>query len=234
MTQSPMILVIDDELPMRRLLRVTLEAHGYAVHEATTARDGLAQAAQLRPDVILLDWGLPDMDGLQVLKRLREWTHTPVVALSARYAEDDKIAMLDAGADDYLTKPCGSGELLARLRTALRHAQPTSAEPIFQVGWVRVDVARRLVTVQDEPVKLTQTEYALLRVLVQHAGRVLTHTQLLREVWGPGYTNETHYLRVYIATLRKKIETDPTTPQIILTEPGVGYRLVDSLPSVDR
>lgn len=220
-----LILVIDDELQIRRFLRITLEAHGHQIAETATAHEGLQQVALLRPDLVILDLALPDLDGLEALQRLREWSNVPVVVLSARTAETDKIALLDAGADDYLTKPFSTGELLARLRTAQRHAHPAENEAVFEVGVVRVDLARRLVTRHGEPVKLTTTEYALLRLFVQHAGRVLTHQQILREVWGIAYQNETHYLRVYLANLRKKLEDDPANPQIFITEPGVGYRL---------
>jgi two-component system KDP operon response regulator KdpE len=226
MPDGPLILIIDDEIQIRRFLRVSLEAHRYRVHEATTGRDGLAQAAALRPDMVILDLGLPDMDGALTLTRLREWSRVPVIVLSARTSEEDKIALLDAGADDYLTKPFGAGELMARVRAAQRHAQPVSDKALFQAAAVSVDLSRRIVKVNGELVKLTTTEYALLRLLIQHAGKVLTHTQLLREVWGPEYITETHYLRVYVANLRKKLEADPANPTLIITEPGVGYRLV--------
>ncbi len=225
MTEGPQILIVDDELQIRRFLRVSLEANGYDVHETDSGHDAIVKTAQLRPDLIILDMGLPDMDGLEVLKRLREWTKTPVIILSVRDADRDKIAALDAGADDYLTKPFSTEELLARMRVAQRHAQPQEQEAIFTVGNLQVDFARRLVTRGGEPVKLTPTEYALLRLLIQHAGRVLTHRQILKEVWGPEYVDELHYLRVYFAQLRQKLEDDPTLPKLILTEPGVGYRL---------
>jgi len=225
MTEGPQILIVDDELQIRRFLRVSLEANGYDVHETDSGHDAIVKTAQLRPDLIILDMGLPDMDGLEVLKRLREWTKTPVIILSVRDADRDKIAALDAGADDYLTKPFSTEELLARMRVAQRHAQPQEQEAIFSVGNLQVDFARRLVTRAGEPVKLTPTEYALLRLLIQHAGRVLTHRQILKEVWGPEYVDELHYLRVYFAQLRQKLEDDPTLPKLILTEPGVGYRL---------
>lgn len=225
MTEGPQILIVDDELQIRRFLRVSLEANGYDVHETDSGHDAIVKTAQLRPDLIILDMGLPDMDGLEVLKRLREWTKTPVIILSVRDADRDKIAALDAGADDYLTKPFSTEELLARMRVAQRHAQPQEQEAVFSVGNLQVDFARRLVTRGGEPVKLTPTEYALLRLLIQHAGRVLTHRQILKEVWGPEYVDELHYLRVYFAQLRQKLEDDPTLPKLILTEPGVGYRL---------
>ena len=225
MTDGPQILIVDDELQIRRFLRVSLEANGYHVHESDAGHDAIVKTAQLRPDLVILDMGLPDMDGLEVLKRLREWTKTPVIILSVRDNDRDKIAALDAGADDYLTKPFSTEELLARMRVAQRHAQPQEQEAIFTVGNMQVDFARRLVTRNGEPVKLTPTEYALLRLLIQHAGRVLTHRQILKEVWGPEYVDELHYLRVYFAQLRQKLEDDPTLPKLILTEPGVGYRL---------
>lgn len=220
------ILIVDDELQIRRFLRISLEANGYHVHETASGEEAVIRTAQLRPDLVILDMGLPDIDGLQVLKRLREWTHTPVIILSVRDSDSDKVAALDAGADDYLTKPFSVEELMARIRTAQRHAQPQQEEELFISGRLQVDLARRLVTVAGEPVKLTPTEYALLRLLIQHAGRVLTHQQILREVWGPEYVHETHYLRVHFAQLRQKIEANPALPQIILTEPGVGYRLI--------
>jgi two-component system KDP operon response regulator KdpE len=178
-----------------------------------------------RPDLIILDIGLPDLDGLQVLQQLRQWTATPVIMLSVRDADQDKIAALDAGADDYLTKPFSVEELMARMRVAQRHRQPEAAPAVYTNGDLRIDLARRLVTYHGQRVKLTPTEYALLRLLVQHAGRVLTHRQLLKEVWGPDEMDNTHYLRVYFAQLRQKLEADPQRPQVILTEPGVGYRL---------
>ncbi len=220
------ILIVDDEPQIRRFLRISLEINGYRVSEAASGEEAIVRTAQLRPDAVILDMGLPDMDGLEVLKRLREWTQTPVIILSVRDSDTDKVAALDAGADDYLTKPFSVEELMARIRTAQRHAQPQQDEAIFTSGRLRVDLTRRLVTVAGEPVKLTPTEYALLRLLIQHAGKVLTHQQILRSVWGPEYVHETHYLRVYFAQLRQKIEANPALPEIILTEPGVGYRLV--------
>ena len=223
---KPTALVIDDELQMRRLLRVCLEANGYRVAEAATGQDGIAEAAQHPPDVVILDLGLPDMEGFAVLKRLREWSRVPVVVLSVRDREEDKIAALDAGADDYVTKPFSSGELLARLRVAQRHAAPTSEATVFRSGQLEVDLAARVVKVKGNEVKLTATEYSLLRLFVQHAGKVLTHQQILREVWGPNYVEQTHYLRVYLAHLREKLEATPAQPELLITEPGVGYRLI--------
>lgn len=222
----PVALVIDDEPQIRRLLRVTLEANGYRVFDAATGQNGIVQAAQRRPDVVLLDLGLPDLDGVAVLKRLREWSRVPVLVLSVRDREDDKVAALDAGADDYVTKPFASGELLARLRVAQRRAAPGPEEAVFRSGDLEVDLARRVVQRSGKVVKLTATEYALLALLVRHAGRVLTHRQLLTEVWGPNAGAQTHYLRVYVAHLREKLEADPAKPELVLTESGVGYRLV--------
>jgi two-component system KDP operon response regulator KdpE len=221
------VLVIDDEPQIRRLLRVTLEANGYQVTDATTGQDGIVQAAQSRPEVILLDLGLPDMEGVEVLKRIREWSRIPVIILSVRDRENDKIAALDAGADDFVTKPFNSGELLARLRSALRRAQPQSAQAVFCSGNLEVDLAARVVRLQGQEVKLTPTEYSLLRLLVVHAGKVLTHRQLLTEVWGPNAASQTQYLRVHIAHLREKLETDATRNRLFVTEPGIGYRLVE-------
>ncbi|HVU11966.1 MAG TPA: response regulator [Phototrophicaceae bacterium] len=218
--------VVDDEIQIRRFLRISLEANGYTVYEVDNGQEALTEIAVHRPDLVILDLGLPDMDGIEVIRRLREWTQTPIVVLSVRDSDEDKIAALDAGADDYLTKPFSVGELLARLRVAQRHTRPESDSSIFQTDGVRVDLTRRLVTVHGEEIKLTPTEYALLRLLIQNVGKALTHRQILREVWGTEYSEETHYLRVYIAQLRQKLEPDPARPQIILTEPGVGYRLV--------
>jgi two-component system KDP operon response regulator KdpE len=220
-------LVIDDEPQIRRLLRVTLEANGYDVSEAATGQEGIIQAAQCRANVVLLDLGLPDLDGVTVLKRLREWSRVPVIILSVRDRENDKIAALDAGADDYVTKPFGTAELLARLRVALRHSEKLSEPPIFRSGQLVVDLADRRVTVNGKEIALTATEYQLLRLLVRHAGKVLTHRFLLREIWGPNAENQSHYLRVYVGRLREKLETDPGKSAMILTEPGVGYRLVE-------
>lgn len=223
---KPTALVIDDELQIRRLLRVCLESNNYRVLEATTGQEGVSAAAQHRPDVVLLDLGLPDMDGVSVLKRLREWSRVPVVVLSVRDREDDKIKALDHGADDYITKPFGSGELLARLRVAMRHGQPSGDSAVFHSGTLEVDLTSRVVKVAGKEVKLTATEYALLRLFVQHAGKVLTHQQILREVWGPNYVDQTQYLRVYVAHLREKLEADPGKPTLFITEPGIGYRLM--------
>jgi len=220
-------LVIDDEVQIRRLLRLTLEGNGYRVFEAVNGQTGLLEAAQCRPEVVLLDLGLPDLDGVTVLKRLREWSQVPVLILSVRDREEDKIAALDAGADDYITKPFSTGELLARLRVAQRRAQPLPESAVFHTGNLEVDMARRVVSVKRKEVKLTATEYALLVLLVRNAGRVMTHRQLLQSVWGPNAVEQTHYLRVYMAHLREKLEADPNQPQLLITEPGVGYRLME-------
>jgi two-component system, OmpR family, KDP operon response regulator KdpE len=224
---SPVALVIDDEPQMRRLLRVTLEANGYRIFDATTGNDGIVQTAQRQPDVVLLDLGLPDMDGMSVLKRLREWSKVPVIVLTVREREEDKIAALDNGADDYVTKPFNTGELLARLRVALRRAQPSPELKVFRSGQLEVNLTSRVVTVGSKEVNLTPTEYALLRFMVAHAGKVLTHHQLLTEVWGPKAVERTDYLRVHIAHLRNKIETNPARPELVVTESGVGYRLLE-------
>jgi two-component system KDP operon response regulator KdpE len=225
--QAPMILVIDDEPQIRRLLRVTLEGNGYRVVDAATGNEGILQAAQCRPEIVLLDLGLPDLDGAEVLKRLREWSRVPVIVLSVRDREADKIAALDAGADDYVTKPFSTGELLARLRAALRHSQDQGAETVFQIGNLEVDLAARTVRKSNREVKLTPTEYSLLRLFVTHAGKVLTHRQLLTEVWGPN-AKDSQYLRVHIAHLRDKIEDNSSCPELIVTEPSIGYRFLMS------
>lgn len=224
--KSARIMIIDDEPQMRRLLQVALTAHGYEIREAETGRAGIDQTAVFHPDLIVLDLSLPDLDGIEVIKQLREWTQTPVIILSVREQEGDKIAALDAGADDYVTKPFSMGELLARIRTALRHAAGAGDEPVLTFGGLVIDLTRRYVAVDGREVKLTPTEYELLRILAVNAGKVLTHRQLMRTVWGPSYEQETNYLRVYIRQLRQKIEPDPARPRHIITEPGVGYRLV--------
>jgi len=218
-------LVIDDERPIRRLLRVLLEVQGYQVCEAETGDLGLQLAAARRPDVILLDLGLPDMDGLTVLKQLREWTRTPVLILTVRDCEADKVAALDNGADDYMTKPFGMDELLARLRALRRHSPKARGEPTYVRGDLTIDISAHRVTVQDNEVHLTATEYALLHELVRHAGKVVLQKQLLRAVWGPDAESQLQYLRVYITHLRKKLET-PDSGRLIETQPGIGYRLI--------
>ena len=226
--REPLVLVVEDEPQLMRFLRATLPAHGYGVLEAATAAQALVQAETRQPDLVLLDLGLPDLDGLEVTRRIRGWSAVPIVVVSARGQERDKVAALDAGADDYLTKPFGTDELLARMRVALRHATRVSSgqgEASFESGELHVDLAARLVYRRGVEVRLTRTEYRLLAALVKHAGKVLTHRQLLVEVWGPGSANETHYLRVYMAQLRHKLEDDPARPRFLLTETGVGYRL---------
>jgi two-component system KDP operon response regulator KdpE len=226
-TVAPLVLVIEDEPQMRRFLGGALRAHNYQVVEAASAREGLAQAAGRNPEVVLLDLGLPDLDGLEVTREIRRYAQTPIIVISARGKEQDKVTALDLGADDYLTKPFGVSELLARIRVALRHSTLPGggAEPVFQAGEVRVDLARRQVFLGDQEAHLTPTEYKLLATLIRHAGRVVTHRQLLQEVWGANYGDQTHYLRVYMAQLRHKLEPDPTRPRLLTTEPGVGYRL---------
>ena len=222
-----LILLIEDEPQMRRFLRITLQGHGYRLVEAEAGQEGLMQAATRNPDVVLLDLGLPDVDGLEVTKRLREWTQTPVIVISAREQEQDKVKALDAGADDYLTKPFSAGELMARIRVALRHAvrQSGKQEPVFVLQNLRVDLAQRQVFIDEQEVHLTPIEYKLLTVLVRHAGKVITHRQLLQEVWGPAHVSEVQYLRVYMTQLRHKLEVDPTRPRFLMNEPGIGYRL---------
>ncbi len=219
------VLIVDDEQSIRRFLRVTLTSQAYRVIEAASGQEALSNATTQKPDIVILDLGLPDIEGVEVTRLLRQWTQIPIIILSVRGSEEDKIAALDAGADDYLTKPFGVGELLARLRAALRRAAQTTSEPVFTSGSLKVDLSRRLVTISGHEVQLTPTEYELLRVLVNHAGKVLTHHHLLHEVWGAEYGEEFHMLHVNISNLRRKIEPDPTRPQFIITEPGVGYRL---------
>ena len=223
------LLVVEDEPQMRKFLRATLGANGYQVLEASTGAEAMQTASGWNPELVLLDLGLPDMDGLEVTRRLREWTAAPVIVLSARGQEGDKVRALDAGADDYLTKPFGTAELLARLRVALRHASRIAAEPeeVVRAGDLEIDLGRRRVTKSGEEVRLTVLEYKLLATLARHPGRVLTHRQLLKEVWGPNAVEQTHYLRVYMAQLRRKLEDDPARPKRLVTEPGVGYRFVD-------
>jgi two-component system KDP operon response regulator KdpE len=224
---DPVVLVVEDEAPVRRFLRAALGSRGYRIVEAETAREAEQLATSHNPDVFVLDLGLPDADGIELVRRLREWTKAPIVVVSARGREEDKVNALDAGADDYLTKPFGVNELLARLRVALRHARAApDGEPVLEAGPLRIDLARREVTVDGREVRLTPTEFKLLALLARHAGKVLTHRQILREVWGPNAT-EAHWVRVHMAELRKKIEVDPARPRIVVTEPGVGYRLRD-------
>lgn len=228
MSAEPTILLIEDEPQMRRFLRATLTSHGYGFLEALTGQEGITQVTTRNPDLVLLDLGLPDLDGLEITRRLREWTQVPIIVISARGQEQDKVAALDGGADDYLTKPFDVGELLARIRVALRHAGRSAQdrEPSsFAVGELRVDIAHRRVFVGKREVHLTPIEYKLLTLLIQHAGKVLTHHQLLEKVWGAAYSSQTHYLRVYMGQLRRKLEPEPARPRYLITEPGVGYRL---------
>jgi two-component system, OmpR family, KDP operon response regulator KdpE len=231
MTSTPTALIIDDERSIRRLLRLALEGEGYTVREAENGQLGLQEAARVHPDVIVLDLGLPDLDGLDVLKRLREWSQTPVLILSVKQDVEDKVAALDLGADDYLTKPFHTAELTARLRAIRRHALSEPETAVFRSGVLQVDLVARRVTRKGKEIHLTPTEYALLKVLIQHAGKIVTHRQLLREVWGPNAEEQSQYLRVYLALLRKKIETDPNAPRLLKNEPGIGYRLVPQHPA---
>ena len=221
---KPVALIIDDEVQIRRLLRIALEAENYQVHEAETGQLGLVEIANRKPAVILLDLGLPDMEGIEVLKRLREWSEAPVLVLSVRDDEAGKVAALDAGADDYVAKPFSTPELLARLRAAQRKTRPAEETSVFKSGDLVVDLAARVVTRDEKQVKLTATEYALLRLFVRHPGRVLTHRYILREIWGPKSEEHRQYLRVYVTHLRQKIEPDPANPRLIKTESGIGYR----------
>jgi len=223
-----LILLIEDEPQMRRFLRITLQSQGYRLVEAATAQEGLLQAASRNPDVVLLDLSLPDIDGLEVTKRLREWAQTPIIVISAREQEQDKVKALDFGADDYLTKPFNANELLARIRVALRHSvrsRSGRSEPIFTLYNLRVDLAKRQVFLGDKEVHLTPIEYKLLITLIRHAGKVVTHNQLLKDVWGPAHVSEVQYLRVYMTQLRHKLEAEPARPRFLMNEPGVGYRL---------
>jgi two-component system KDP operon response regulator KdpE len=228
---GPLVLAVEDEPQMRRFLRASLTSHGFAFVDAASAKEAIAEVTTRNPEVILLDLGLPDGDGVDLTRRIREWSQTPIIVISARGREPDKIEALDAGADDYLTKPFGAGELMARIRVALRHKRQTAGatDPVFELGPLRVDFVRRQVMVGGDEVHLTPIEYKLLAVLAQSAGRVLTHTHLLKEVWGGGHTDQAQYLRVYMAQLRRKIESDPARPKLLMTEPGVGYRLRDQI-----
>jgi two-component system KDP operon response regulator KdpE len=226
MNDKPLVLIVDDEPQIRRLLTVTLEANAYRVLAAASGQEGVVLAAQHRPALVILDLGLPDLAGQEVLRRLREWSTTPVIVLSVQDDEKGKVAALDAGADDYVTKPFNTDELLARLRVALRRSSKTEEAAVVHVKNLVVDLATRRVTVGGKEVKLSKIEYELLRLLVRRAGKVLTHRQILQEVWGPGHENDTHYLRVYIAHLREKLEANPESPELVLTELGVGYRFL--------
>ena len=220
------VLVIDDEPQIRKLLRVSLGAHGYDVHESMSGMDSVVQAADIKPDHVILDLGLPDIDGKEVVRRLREWSDVPILILTARDQEKEKIDALDAGADDYITKPFSMGELLARMRVSVRRSAHAGEDPVIQCGDLSIDLAQRRVTVDAQEIKLTPTEYDIIKILAQNAGKVLTHRQLLKAVWGDTYSDDTHYIRVYIGQLRRKIEPNPTQPRYIITESGVGYRLM--------
>jgi two-component system KDP operon response regulator KdpE len=229
MTTGALVLVIEDEPQMRRFIRASLSSHGYQVSEAAGGAEAIALATSRNPDVILMDLGLPDIDGIELTRQLREWSRVPVIVISARGREADKVSAQDAGADDYLTKPFGVDELLARIRVALRHAHATQAhdETPLTFGALHIDFVRRDVRLGERVIHLTPTEYKMLALLARNAGRVLTHRQIIREVWGPSYAGQNHHVRVHMAELRKKIETDPARPALILTEPGIGYRLRD-------
>jgi two-component system KDP operon response regulator KdpE len=225
---NPVIIVIEDDPPIRRFLRTGLHTQGFTVFEADTGKQGIVEAGVRKPDLLILDLGLPDMDGVEVIKAIRSWSAMPIIILSARSSEQHKISALDAGADDYLTKPFGFGELLARIRVALRHAmRPPEAmqADVFVTANLKVDLHNRLVSIDDQEVHLTPIQYRLLVTLVKHAGKVLTHQQILKQVWGPSYQENAHYLRIYMSQLRQKLEADPTQPKFLLTESGVGYRL---------
>ena len=225
---KPVVVVIEDDPPIRRFLRTGLSTHGFVVFEAGDGRQGIIEAGVRKPDLIILDLGLPDMDGVTVIQQIREWSAMPIIILSARSAEQSKIEALDAGADDYLTKPFGLGELLARTRVALRHwlrMPEQNPSGVFVTGNLKVDLLNRWVHIDDKEIHLTPIQYRLLSVLVQHAGKVLTHRQILKDVWGPSHTESSHYLRIYMSQLRQKLEEDPTQPKYLLTESGVGYRL---------
>ena len=228
MDKGARILVIDDEPQIRKLLRVSLGAHGYDIAEAKSGQEGVNQTANFKPELVILDLGLPDMDGKEVVRRIREWSEIPIIILSARDQEQEKVDALDAGADDYISKPFGVSELMARMRVSIRRSVHTEGEPILTCGNLTLDVAQRKVTAGMREVKLTPTEYELLKVLIQYPGKVLTHKQLLKAVWGDSYTHDTQYVRVYIGQLRRKIEQNPAQPRYIISEPGVGYRLMDS------
>lgn len=226
MTNGFKVLIIDDEPPIRKLLKVSLGAHGYTLDEAACAQDGINRAAVFHPDIVILDLGLPDFDGKKVIKEIRDWSKVPILILTARDQETEKIEALDAGADDYLTKPFGVGELMARMRVCLRRLTSAANEPVVHCGDLTIDFSQRRVSVGEKEVKLTPTEYEIMKLLAQNIGRVLTHQQLLKAIWGSSYCEDTHYIRVYIGQLRRKIEPDPTQPRYIVTESGVGYRLL--------
>ena len=220
------ILVVDDEPQIQKLLKVSLGAHGYEIEEALNGEEGVRRAAMLKPDLLIVDLGLPDMDGKQVVAAIRDWSLAPIIVLSARDQEQEKIEALDAGADDYVTKPFSVGELMARIRVSLRRSAAPEHEPVLQCGDLTVDLVQRRVSVGTREIKLTPTEYELLKILAQYRGRVVTHKQLLKSVWGNNYDEDTHYIRVYIGQLRRKIEENPTQPRYIVTESGIGYRMM--------
>jgi two-component system KDP operon response regulator KdpE len=224
MTNTNTILIIDDEVQIRHLLEITLSANGYKISEAATGKEGLTRAATISPMLIILDLGLPDHDGIEILKKLREWYQKPIIILSVRNSEDDIVKALDNGANDYLTKPFRTGELLARIRAAVRQSQGPQDNPVLEFGSLSIDLSSHIVRKNNELVKLTSTEYSLLALLAKNEGRVLTHQYILKEVWGMGYIEQTQYLRVFIAQLRKKIEDDPSRPTLLNTESGIGYR----------
>lgn len=228
MKQGALILVIDDEIQIRRFLKVSLEAHGYVVKDAKNGEEGIRTAKAARPDLIILDLGLSDITGLEVLKKIREWSPTPVIILTVCDEEQDKVDLLEAGSDDYLTKPFSMNELLARIRVALRHsANLTNTEPIFKSDNLQINYEKRLVTVDGKEIKLTPTEYSLLTVLAKNAGKIVTQGQLMKELWGENFIADTQYLRIYILQLRRKIERKPSYPKLLITEPGVGYKLIN-------
>jgi len=234
---DPLVLVVEDEPQMRRFLRASLTSHGFRVAEADTADEAIATATSQSPEMILLDLGLPDRDGIDLAREIRGWSRVPIIVISARGRETDKVEALDAGADDYLTKPFGVNELLARIRASLRRSREpaTGTSPVIEIGALRIDLVRREVTMDGQPLHLTPIEYRLLALLAQNAGRVLTQRQILEEVWGRGHAAQNHYVRVYMAQLRRKIERDPARPRFLVTEPGVGYRLRDQpVPSAER
>jgi two-component system, OmpR family, KDP operon response regulator KdpE len=229
MKEGPVILVVDDEIQIRRFLKLSLNAYGYSVYDFPNGKEGLYAVPSVRPDLIILDLGLPDMDGLDFVRQLREWSRVPVIILTVKDSEEDKIKLLESGADDYLTKPFGMGELHARIKVALRHSAVNAGnkeESVFESEYLKIDYSKRLVYVDDREIKLTPTEYSLLVLLSKNCGKVITQNQIMRELWGPNLVDETQYLRIYVLQLRKKIERDPSNPKKLITEPGVGYRLV--------
>jgi len=226
MEKGARILIIDDEPQIRKLLSVSLRAHGFVIEEAATGQEGINRTAIFKPDLLIVDLGLPDMDGKAIIHEIRQWSHAPVIVLTARDQEQEKIEALDAGADDYVTKPFSMGELMARMRVCLRRMAAGENEPVLICGDLKVDLVQRRVTVEGQEIKLTPTEYEIVKLLAQHAGRVLTHKQLLKAVWGTAYDVDTHYIRVYIGQIRRKIEKNPAQPKYIITESGIGYRLM--------